>query len=222
MLFVGHFAIALAAKKTAPKISLGILFVACQALDLIWPVLVLIGVERVRVDHAATAFTPLHFEYYPWSHSLGMTVVWSLAALGIMRFARRSNREAGVVAAVVLSHWLLDLLAHQPDLPLWFGDGPALGMGLWNSVSATVIVELTIFAAAIWLYSKQMVTESKKDNWLFWGLIAFLTLTYFAVAFGPKPPVDAPASMIAGPALAFWILIPWAHWADKNRTERSG
>ena len=218
-MFVGHFAVALAAKTTAPKISLGILFIACQALDLIWPVLVLIGLERVSVDYSATAFTPLDFEHYPWSHSLGMAVVWSLVAFGVAKLVHRSNRESGIVAAVVLSHWVLDLLTHRPDLPLWFGDSPRLGIGLWNSVSATLVVELALFAAAIWVYSKLTVEKSKKGTWAFWSLIAFLVLAYFANAFGPKPPADATASMIAGPALAFWLLIPWAHWADRNRTE---
>ncbi len=75
-MFVGHFAVALGAKRAAPRIPLGLLVAAAIALDLIWPLLLLAGVETVRIDPGNTAFTPLAFDHYPWSHSLVMALVW--------------------------------------------------------------------------------------------------------------------------------------------------
>ena len=146
-MFIGHFAVGLAAKKAAPRVSLGTMFLACQLLDLIWPVLVLAGVELVHVDHAATSFTPLAFDSYPWSHSLGMAVVWSLLAFGVLKALKCTRAEAAAVAAVVFSHWVLDFVTHRPDLPLWLGDGTKVGLGLWSSVPATLAIELAVFGA---------------------------------------------------------------------------
>jgi membrane-bound metal-dependent hydrolase YbcI (DUF457 family) len=216
-MFVGHFAVGLAAKKVVPGVSLGALFIACQLVDLIWPVLVLAGVEQVRVDHAATAYTPLDFEHYPWSHSLAMNVIWALAAFGVLKALRRTNREAVVVSAVVFSHWLLDLLTHRPDLPLLPGDSAKVGLGLWGSVAGTVIVETALFGAGVWLYLRATRTLNRKGTWALWTMLGLLALIYVGNSFGPKPPVDTPAAAIAGPALAMWLFVAWAHWADKNR-----
>jgi hypothetical protein len=219
-MFVGHFAAGLAAKKAAPRVSLGTLFIACQLLDLIWPVLVLAGVERVSVDRGATAFTPLDFEWYPWSHSLGMSLVWSALAFVVLKAMKRSHRDAAVVAAVVFSHWLLDFLTHRPDLPLWLGDSTKVGLGLWNGVAATVAVELALFAAGIWLYLRQTRPLDKKGTWAFWALIGFLTAVYLGNAFGPKPAPDTPSAAIAAPALAMWLIVAWGYWVDRHRALR--
>ncbi len=216
-MFIGHFAIGLAAKKAAPGLSLGTTFLACQLADLLWPVLVIMGIERVSVDHSATAFTPLNFEHYPWSHSLGMSLVWSLVAFLLLKALKFSHFEAGALGFVVFSHWILDVLTHRPDVPFWFGDGPKLGFGLWNSRTGTLMVELALFAIGIWLYLSNTKSNNKKGRWGFWSLIAFLLIAYFGNAFGPKPPVDTPPVLIAGPALAIWLLVAWAYWTDKNR-----
>jgi membrane-bound metal-dependent hydrolase YbcI (DUF457 family) len=217
-MFIGHLAVGFAAKKAAPRISLGTTFLACQAADLLWPVLVIMGIERVSVDHSATAFTPLNFEHYPWSHSLGMSLAWALVAFLLLKALKFSHLEAGTLGLVVFSHWILDVLTHRPDVPFWFGDSPKLGFGLWNSVTGTLVVELAMFAIGIWLYLNNTKSNNKKGTWGFWSLIAFLLVVYFGNAFGPKPPVDTPPVLIAGPALAIWLLVAWAYWTDKNRT----
>jgi hypothetical protein len=114
--------------------------------------LVIMGVERVSVDQSATAFTPLNLEYYPWSHSSVMSLVWSLVMILLLKALKFSHFEAGALGLVVFSHWVLDALIHRPDISLWFGDGPKIGLGLWNSIAGTLVVELTLFAIGIWLY----------------------------------------------------------------------
>ena len=143
-MFIGHHAAAFAAKGVAPRISLGTLFAATMWLDLVWPVLLLTGAEHVRIDPGNTAFTPLDFVSYPITHSLVAVLGWGLAAVILYRIVRRPWREALVVGAGVVSHWLLDFLTHRPDLPLWPG-GPKVGLGLWNSVPATIGVEVLLF-----------------------------------------------------------------------------
>src|SRR3954447_26978834 len=126
-MFLGHFAVALAAKRAAPRTSLGTLVLAAQLLDILWPVLLLAGVERVEIRPGDTAFTPLHFEHYPVSHSLATSIDWA-GVFGTAYYAiTRYRRGAVVIAALVVSHWALDWITHRPDLPLWPG-GPLEGL----------------------------------------------------------------------------------------------
>jgi len=117
-MFVGHFALALGSKREAPTVSLGWFIAAVTALDLVWPIFVLAGIERVSVVPGATAVNPLVFDYYPWSHSLLMSLVWGavLGALALWRGVPR--RTAYLIAALVVSHWVLDFITRAPDMPL--------------------------------------------------------------------------------------------------------
>src|SRR3954463_12052749 len=118
-MFVGHAAAALAAKKVAPGVPLGLLLAAATWLDLVWPILLLLGLEQVRIDPGNTAFTPLDFTYYPWTHSLVAALAWScLFAVASMSVAR-TTRSRLVLGSLVFSHWVLDFVTHRPDLPLW-------------------------------------------------------------------------------------------------------
>ena len=117
-MFIGHFAVALGAKKAAPKVSLGTLIMAAQFVDLLWPIFLLLGIEHVRINPGDTAYTPLDFYDYPVSHSLLTGIGWAIVFGAVYYAIRRSARNAWILAACVLSHWLLDLIVHRPDLPL--------------------------------------------------------------------------------------------------------
>jgi membrane-bound metal-dependent hydrolase YbcI (DUF457 family) len=213
--FIGHFAVAFAAKRAAPWVSLGTLFVACELVDLVWPVFLLLGIERVRIAPGITAFTPLDFVHYPWTHSLVMGVVWA-ALFGFSYFLLRKNaRAAMIVGLVVLSHWLLDFVVHRPDLPLAPGSEARFGLGLWNSLSATLALEGLMFIAGLALYLQTTRAKDKIGAIGFWALIAVLLASYAGAAFGPPPPsVDAIAwaGMIGGSLTA-----AWGYWIDRHR-----
>lgn len=150
-MFLGHFAVALGAKKAAPKTSLGTLVLAAQLADLLWPIFLLLGWEQVRIAPGITRVTPLDFVSYPWSHSLAMQLLWGLA-LGIVYFAiRRDSRGAIVAAVCVPTHWLLYYISHRPDMPL-YPESARYGLGLWNSLPATLITEVGLYALGIAIY----------------------------------------------------------------------
>src|SRR5437899_7640347 len=130
-MLVGHLAVALGAKSTEPRVPLGAAVAAAFGLDLLWPILLLLGFETVRVHPGDTAFTNLAFDSYPWSHSLLFAAVWSGLAMLVTRRLYGSWRIGAILGALVLSHWVLDFITHRPDLPLWPA-GPAVGAGLWN------------------------------------------------------------------------------------------
>src|SRR5678816_2818941 len=129
-MFIGHFAVGFAAKRVAPRLSLAALFAAVVLADIIWPVLVALGLEHVRIDPGNTAFTPLDFVSYPYSHSLILLAVWGLVLGLACRAFVRGGRVVPIIAGLVVSHWFLDFITHRPDMPIYPG-GPRLGLGLW-------------------------------------------------------------------------------------------
>ncbi|QQR90117.1 MAG: metal-dependent hydrolase [Myxococcales bacterium] len=215
-MFIGHYAVAFGAKRFSPRVSLGTAFIACQLLDLIWPLFVVLGMEQVEVDPSIKGLSPLRFSHYPWSHSLMFTLLWSALFASLLYLAKKQWRVALVMAAVVSSHWLLDLLTHRPDLPLW-PSGPKWGLGLWNSPIRATLIELGMFIAAVLLYVDVMLKElTKGRRWGLFALIAFLLVVYGLNLFGPKPSAGLSPQAIATPAFALWLLVPWAYWIESK------
>jgi len=212
--FIGHFALGFAAKRAAPQTSLGTLFIAAQFVDLLWPTLLLLGVERVAIDPSLSG-APLVFVHYPISHSLLAGIGWG-ALLGAIYFAvSRQRRGAWIVALLVVSHWVLDLLVHRPDLLLLLAGGPKLGMGLWNWPGAELTLELALFAACFTVYLR--TPPGRSAGFKPWVLAALLVAIQIANAAGPPPPsIEA----IAWVGQAQWLLVAAAYWADRPKRGR--
>jgi membrane-bound metal-dependent hydrolase YbcI (DUF457 family) len=217
-LFIGHFAVGLALKRAAPQASLGILVAAAQLLDLLWPCFLLLGWEHVRIDPGNTAFTPLAFDSYPFSHSLLMAIVWGVV---LARLARRWTAPAvsSWIALAVVSHWVLDWVTHRPDLPLVPLLGLELGLGLWNSIVGTVLVETLLFVAATWLYARGTHSRDGVGRWAFVAWIGVLGVIYVANVFSPPPPDIRALSLVA---LGIWLFPVWAWWFDRHRSAATG
>lgn len=213
-MFIGHYAVALGAKKAAPKVSLGTFFLAAQLVDLLWPLFLLIEFEHVKIEPGNTALTPLNFYDYPITHSLLGAFIWSLS-VGFIFYAMRSSvKNASIVSVVVFSHWVLDFVTHRPDLPSGWDQTTYFGLGLWNSVTGTVIVEVLLFTAGIILYLKTTAAKDRIGSYGFWALIGILTVIYFVNIFGPPPPSET-AIAVAGNL--GWLFVLWAYWIDRHR-----
>jgi hypothetical protein len=213
-MFIGHFGAGLAAKSITPRPSLGTLFLASQFIDLIWPVFLIIGAERVELDPGNTVVTPLNFVSYPLSHSALAVLGWSVL-VGIAYYAfRRQRKDSLVLGALVMSHWVLDLLSHRPDLPVVPWGDLKLGMGLWNSLPLTIVVEGALFVLGVVLYLKTTRARDAKGSFGFWGLVVFLVVMYLMNLFGPPPPSVEPIGYVG---LLQWLLIAWAYWVDRHR-----
>jgi hypothetical protein len=212
-LFLGHFAVALGAKRVAPEVSLGSLVLAAQLADMLWPAFLLLGWEQVRIVPGITRVTPLEFVSYPYSHSLLAQFAWA-AALGTTYYRiRRSMRGAVVMALCVPSHWLLDYISHLPDMPLIPG-GARYGLGLWNSLPATLAVECTLFATGMVIYWRDTPrARDRISRYALWSLLVVLFLLYIGSIFGPPPP---DTRILAVSALAIWLTVPWAARADRH------
>lgn len=213
-MFLGHFGVGFGAKALVPRVSLGWLFLAAQFIDLLWPSLLLLGVERVRIVPGATTVTPLVFEHYPVSHSLLAVLGWAFLVGGAFFALKRDRRGAIVVAALVVSHWLLDAIVHQPDLPLYPGSATAVGMNAWSSLPLSIAIETALFALGAWLYARSTAPADGVGRWAFAALVAFLLAIHAGNLAGPPPPSP---EAIAWVGQAQWLLVLWAFWVDNHR-----
>jgi hypothetical protein len=213
-MFIGHFGVGLAAKKIDNKPSLGTLFFASQFIDLLWPFFLLLGIEKVKVDPGVSAFTPLDFVYYPFSHSLLGVLFWALFFGAIYFLIKKNFKSALLLGMLVISHWILDLVTHIPDLPLFPGTDTKVGFGLWNSIPLTIIIEGLIFILGSYLYIRATKAENKRGTFALWSLLIFLIIIYIMNIIGPPP---ESAEIIGYVGLSQWVLIAWGYWIDRNR-----
>ncbi|MGB1656566.1 MAG: hypothetical protein ACPHO4_04385 [Longimicrobiales bacterium] len=212
-MFVGHLAAGLGAKKLQPEMPLWAGIGAAFGVDLIWPVFLLAGLEVVEIDPGATAFTPLDFVSYPWTHSLVLVGVWAVL-VGVAAYrVFKSGRVSALLGALVVSHWVLDAIAHRPDLPLWPG-GPVIGLGLWNSIPGTLVLEGSLLLAGVWLYTSMTRAVTNVGTWALVGLLALTTLIWISQPWAPPAPS---ATAVAVTALTLWIFLPWARWIESGR-----
>jgi len=212
-MLAGHLAVALGTKKADPGLPLWALVGAAFWLDLLWPILLLLGLEQVQVHPGDTAFTNLEFVSYPWTHSLVMVLVWATGAAVVARLLGLHWRSGLVLGALVFSHWALDFITHRPDLPLWPG-GPAVGLRLWDSVPGTFAVEGGLYLAAVWLYARSSRGKDRVGRYAFGALILLVGLLWATQPWSPPPPS---ATAVASGALILWLLLPWAAWIDRHR-----
>jgi hypothetical protein len=214
-MFIGHFALGFAAKPLALRTSLGTLFLAAQWLDLVWPTLLLAGVERVAIDPSLPGLTPLAFVHYPYAYSLASALGWALLLGGAYLAITRYARGAWVVGALVASHWALDAIVHRADLPLAFDGATRIGRGLWQSAPAAAIaIEVLLFVAGVILFWRAFAAQaSHTARWGLVALVAFLALVHLGNLFGPPPPS---VQAIAWVGQAQWLLVLAGYAIDRG------
>jgi LexA-binding, inner membrane-associated putative hydrolase len=213
-MFLGHFGLALAAKRVAPQTSFGTALLATEFADCLWPLFLTLGMEQVRIAPGITRMTPLDFVSYPWSHSLLMDCVWA-AGFALLYFAMRRYRAgAWVVAAGVLSHWVLDWLSHRPDMPISPWSQQKYGLGLWNSVAGTVVVELGLFFGGLATYLMSTRARDGVGKFALWSFVILIIFIWVGAVFGPPPPS---VNAVRASGFALWLAVAWAYWIERHR-----
>jgi hypothetical protein len=216
-MFIGHYALAFAAKRAAPRTSLGTLFVAPTFADLLWPVFLLLGLEQAHVVPGPNPFLTLWLDNYPYSHSLVALIVWGALFGYVYRAKTGDKRAALVIGLLVVSHWLLDFVTHRPDIELYPG-GAKLGLGLWNSPAGTVIVESILLIAGVAIYLRATRARDGIGRWGLLGLVVLLAGSYLSTLFTPSP-TDMRALAVFGIIFeGLFVLIAW--WVDRHRGPR--
>jgi hypothetical protein len=220
-MFIGHFAVGFAAKKFAPRTSLPVLLAAPLLGDILWPFFLFFGWEHVRIVPGITRFNSYDLYDFPWSHSLLMCIGWATAFSAIYYALARYSPGAIAIWIGVISHWILDWVTHIPDMPLYPGGGPHLGLGLWNHVAATMIVEIAMLLVGVWLYASATRARDRIGKYAFLAYVLLLLLLFISDRFGDQPSpaaASAAAHAIFLPSvIAEVVLLTWAWWFDAHR-----
>jgi hypothetical protein len=211
--FVGHLALGFAGKRIEPAGSLGTWMLAVMLADLLVFPFLIAGIEHTGALHGVT--TNRFAGDVPYSHSLLMDVVWAALFAAGYYVLRRHSRAAWLLFAAVLSHWVLDVISHRPDMALAPGVRVRLGLGLWNSVPATLIVEGGAWLLAVIVYVRASRAKNRVGVFALWIGIVLLTLSWYSnITAGMDPnPVRAGISGL----VFFSIVIAWAYWIDRAR-----
>lgn len=212
-MFVGHYSVSFAARRSSVDLPLWVWFIAVQWLDFVFMVLVLCGVEKVRLVPGFTESNALDLYYMPYSHGLVGSLVISAIFAGIVAMAFPSARTALGLALVGLasfSHWILDLVMHTPDLPIVAGP-EKVGLGLWNHLAIGLPLELALLAGCAWIYARGLDRTHVRRTWGFVGVMVLLQV------YSHVGPVPASAQQFAITALlAYGLLTAGAAWVDRG------
>ena len=190
---------------------------AASFVDVLWPLFLLFGFEHVRIDPGNTVVTPLDFYDYPISHSLVAGLGWAVVFASVYYSVARYRWGTLAVGLLVISHWVLDFITHRPDLPLLPVGGPKVGLGLWNHLQGTLAVEIAIFLAGIFIYTRATQPRDGVGRWGFLAFVAMLFGIYLLNIFGPPPP-SVKAIALSGPVSL--LLFAWPYWVDRHRSRR--
>ena len=226
-MFVGHYGISLALKGADRSVSLGILFLAVQFIDLLWVLFVLAGIEHFQLVPGSTAANPFDFTFYPFTHSLLAAFLWSVVVYAGLRYlpipaGRDKRRAALVVAVAVSSHFLLDVLVHSPDLPLVGSESTKIGLGLWDHVVISYVLEVGILLGGLGIYIKRTRAKSRGGKY---GMAIFVMCLMIANLAAYRQdvlevlvPLPLTPSVLASFLLVYLLFFSWiAYWLDRKR-----
>jgi hypothetical protein len=206
-MFIGHYGVAYAAKTVAPKAPLAAYFLAVQALDVLFSVFVLGGIEHMEIVHKYTSYNPYRLYDMPITHSLVGSLGWAVAVGIVAALLRLPRRESLWLGLAVFSHFILDLPVHTPDLSIAGNDTAKLGLGLWNNVPVVLALELLVLLGGWLVFSRSKradATFPKQRNRIFLGILVLLTI---ATPFMPDP---ASPTAFAVQALIGYGVLAWA------------
>ena len=210
---VGHLGASLALRARCPRLPLFYLLRAGVLVDVLWGIAVLFGLERARIDLARGGAVPLVLESVPYTHSLVACVAWGVLAGALWWGFRRDTRGGLVLAALVVSHWMLDVVSHVADVPLLPG-GPLLGLGLWRLRALSLVVELAMLGAGLALYA---LGSRARDRIGSIGIAIFAVLLPLLGAGAFLGPPPASVTPLAAGNVALVALLGLLGWVDEHR-----
>ena len=215
-MLVGHCAVAVLGKRAEHRLSLGTLMAAAVLADLLGFVFILLGIEHWTMNPGRAGIYAVDLDSVDWSHGLLPNLLWATLFAGGYFLWRRHFAGAWILFAAVLSHWVLDFVSHRPDMPLAPGLNGRYGLGLWTSVPATLLAEGALWLIALMIYVRTTRASKRTGIYVFWVIIALLTLSWINNIMATPPAGSLTAAAIS--SLTFFsLLVAWAYWMDRVR-----
>jgi hypothetical protein len=208
-MFIGHYGPAFGAKAALRSIPLWVLFVAVQFLDVVWSILVMLGIEKLNITPGFTQGSALDLYYMPYTHGLIGALILSAIFGAAAALVTKTNRRLtfAICAAAVFSHWILDLVVHMPDL--WIYDGVKVGFGLWRWMWISLPLELAVLVVGAWFYARYVPARNGGNRWL-WLFVAVMACVELYGSLGPPPAsgiIEAEMALAAYAVLALLAAI---------------
>lgn len=216
-MFIGHYGASFVAATQRKAPGLGTLFVAAQLVDFGFFGLMLADVEHMRLVPGITAMNAMDLYDMPWTHSLVGALGWALGFALLVRLVMKRWTAAAIAGAVVLSHWLIDLLVHRPDLTL-AGSPPGHGLGLWNHPAIEIPLELVLaFGGLAWFV---LATRARSRSGLVSPAILALAMAACQAFNWFVPPATLTPAVPLSALAAYALLALLAWWTGANRELR--
>jgi len=222
-MFIGHYGPAVYDVLRSGKVKLWHAFLAVQAMDIVFCILALFGIEGA----ASLVDGNLVFDI-PWSHSLMSAVIIASITASIFHVltGRGSMKGYWIIWLLAFSHWPLDWLVHRPDLPLYPGADWMMGLSLWNFAWPTYILEVVMLgtAIALWLAKTSGPRWTTLGAWVFVALLSMLqffsiTKTTLDLQAGTLDLAAMPSGVpfaVSG-MLFYAIAAGWVGWLESKR-----
>ncbi len=217
-MFIGHYAPAFVAATSPKSPKLGALFVAAQLVDIAFFAFLILGIEHMRMLPGATRMNAMDLYFMPWTHSLAGAIAWGVLFAVAIRAMRGSWTAGAIGGAVVVSHWLIDLLVHRPDLTI-AGTLPKFGLGLWNYPLIEIPLELAFaYGGLLWFVSRTRA-DGAAGKWSPWLLAIGMAVLQAVNWLTPQPDTAGPAPASTGwlGLFAYFILAALAWWVARTR-----
>jgi membrane-bound metal-dependent hydrolase YbcI (DUF457 family) len=217
-MFAGHVGAALVFGRAERRVNIGALVTAALLLDIVLWLLVLVGWESVTIPANFRSTHQPEF-VFPYSHSLVASLVWSvLAAAGVWaayaRLGPARARAAGLIAAAVFSHWLLDALVHRPEMPLLGATSQSVGFALWDHMSFALSVEAAIVVLGMVLFIPGSGLPRARSIAL--ALLSLMVLAFTVVGMTLAPPPPSALAMAGGSLFTLVAVCPLFAWLGRR------
>lgn len=215
-MFIGHYGPAFGAKAALRKVPLWVLFIAVQFMDVVWSILVMAGIEKLRIVPGFTQGSPLDLYFMPYTHGLFGAIALSILFGCVVAAIMRTNKLAvfWICAAAVFSHWILDYLVHVPDL--WIYGDVKIGLGLWHWLWISLPLEIASLIIGALLYARYVPAKPRGDFWL-WLFVALMAGIQLYNSF--SPPTGTPQEMAQSALIAYAVLAALAGLVDFSRAK---
>lgn len=213
-MFVGHYAAAFALKRIERKAPLAALFLAVQWVDILFFPLAVLGVEKMEFVENFTAVNDFNLYFYPYTHGLLGSVVWSAIIFLLVRLFWKDKPKsvASILALAVLSHWFLDLIVHTADLPI-LADEPKFGFGFWNSKVLTFWTESILLLVGFAFYQTKLKSQNGKKRSIAL-LIILLLVGFLNIYILPKN--NNLISLTSSALASYFLFALLARWVEKS------
>lgn len=150
---INHTATALMINKKWPGVPIIPALISVQLIEILWVILNFLDIEYVTTEVKVASLADIHLAHMPWSHSILVTSLIALAVWALLAWGLKKPKWGLALAAGVMSHIILDLFTHAPDIVFAPGmEGVKYGTGFYAVPMVAFAVEFVYGLVCWWAF----------------------------------------------------------------------